>query len=573
MAAPQRRNQPTTGTIGKVVQGIRGSATLIKDMARLREIVGVFVRHGFGEFVERMNLQDNAIVTRFAGATLESQAGKTTPERLAQALEELGPTFIKLGQILSTRPDLVPRDFIVAFEKLQDNVAVEPPDVIRATIEESFGKPISEALLSFDETPLAAASIAQVHRAVLLDGTPVVLKVRRPGAARLIGSDLSIMHFLARRVDATTPEAHLVDLPGIVSEFERSIRQELDFELEAANIERFQRMFDGDDGVLIPRVHAELSSESVLVMQFIDGVKITDAPDHGFDPREIVERCIAILKKMLLDEGFFHGDLHPGNVLITHDGKVALLDFGMVGRMTPMMRDQALDFIVAVARADYASMSDILYEIGIKESHVDYNAFQRDVMDVVDRQLIGSKLGELDFSAIIADIVDGALRHNIRVPRDWTMMFKAFITMEGLARKMAGDMDLITSLRPHVEQAVKERYSPERVTAELLNSGAQLARVTRQMPFLIKQVMREAQAGQLKFPVVLEGWHEIEDRRRQSSWRAPLATLTAGLFIAASLSLNYGTATSLGVPAVSLMLFVFAALLTFGILWDTLWRG
>jgi ubiquinone biosynthesis protein len=311
-----------------VVETVGGMGGRVRDLARLQQVVGVLVRHGLGILVAGVDLP---------GAGKPEPRFESTPERALSAIQELGPTFVKLGQVMSTRPDVIPDAYCAEFSRLQDDADPLPFSAVRPVLEAALGPAWREGV-EFDDTPLATASIAQVHRATLPGGEQVVFKVQRPGVAKVIRADLNILEFLARRLLVEYPEARSFDPLGMVQEFERSISAELDFTLEATHMERFRENFRDDERVHIPVVYEAFTAGTVLCMEFLDGIKMRDARAAGCDMKTVGERYLSVAYDMLFVHGLFHGDLHPGNVIVLEDSKLGLLDFGMVGRMTAEMR-------------------------------------------------------------------------------------------------------------------------------------------------------------------------------------------------------------------------------------------
>ncbi|MFH1602631.1 MAG: AarF/ABC1/UbiB kinase family protein, partial [Pseudomonadota bacterium] len=417
---------------------------MIKDIGRLRTIIGVLVKYGFGEVVERLHLEDNIVVSLLAKAPKDGEK-ISTAQRLFLICEELGPTFIKFGQILSTRPDLVPAEVAEELSRLQDNVQPMPFAEVRQAVENSLGAPLDERFAAFDSEPLASASIAQVHRARLRTGEDVAVKVRRPGIVEIIDSDLNIIYFLARRLEAMAPEARMFDLSGIVHEFELAIRRECDFVNERRNVERFRRMFAGKEFVHIPQSFADYSSRDVLTLEYVSGVKISEALDKlpGLDRNALAKHAVNIVFDMVLRHGFFHGDLHPGNVFVREDGTIIILDCGMTGRLTPKMRDRAIDVILAVLQRDWSAVAENFYEMVVHERPVNYAAFEADVVDVMERYFVDRTLAEVEVGGFFMELAQGAIRHQLKMPPDYTMMFKALLTMEGVGKRLAPDLDVV----------------------------------------------------------------------------------------------------------------------------------
>jgi len=572
------RNDQTArpkGAISRVAGGIRSTQALIRDAGRLSEILGVLYRYGFGEVVERLNLGENTLVRRLAPSAVNQTIDESiaAPERAAAAIEALGPTFIKLGQVLSTRSDLLPEDYLLAFKKLQDDVRTEPTPVMRAELEATYGRPLEEVFAEFDDEPLAAASIAQVYTARLkpegddaAPGPAVVLKVRRPDVQKIIERDLSLMNFLARRVDAAIPEAKILDLPGVVREFERSLLAELDFEAEARHIERFQRMFASRPFVKIPDVYKDLSGPNVICMERISGVKITDSTgpqadgSGGHDPRELVERCTDILVTMVLREGFFHGDLHPGNLLVRADGTLCFLDVGLCGRLSPRQRDYLTDLLVAIVQQDYEAVARIFWNMTLhgKDSTADYHTFEADVVENAERWFFGRTMADIEFGKILTDLFNLALRHRTRMPPDYTMTFKAVMTMEGVGKQLQPDLDLLTAAQPYVTKLVARRYQPRRMLETGYAAVRDFAEVLGTVPETTRTVLDDLRAGRTQINVEsrqLDAWRRGYAHTQHRQTVGMLAGVAA---LCGTLALDYGAATPLGVPLLSLGFFVLA---------------
>ena len=519
-----------------------------QDVGRFRDIVAVLVRYGFGELIARMNLQDT-FVTRMLGHKPAPQSeGLSTPKRLLLVMQELGPTFIKLGQILSTRPDLIPEEFIEEFKTLQSSAAPLPFEKISAQLNIALPAPVDEIFDNIDPEPLASASIAQVHKATLKDGSKVVLKVIRPGIRETLMSDLSILKFFARQVESLFPDAVLFDPVGIAAEFEKALSKEIDFTVELRNLQRFTKNFTDNPDVHIPIAYPELSSKDVLVMERVEGQKITDVEE---DREYLVRRMVAISFEMIYVHGFFHGDLHPGNIFVLPDGRIALIDFGLVGRLTPKMKDYVIDLLLGLVRHDYEVVPETLYEIGIKKVPVNYDRFQADVASLMDEYLLGAKMADIDFGKLIQELLDGAMRHHISVPPDYTMMFKALVTVEGVGKQLDPELDLFKELEPYVRELVKQRYSPEELWHRGMRQVGHINRLLQQFPITARQVLLGIENGRIQFGLderQMGRW--LEEYRLQNARRLEVAL--SGIFmLMATLSLSHGTPTIFGLPTIS----------------------
>ncbi len=476
----------------------------VKDIERLRQITVVLVKHGFGELVARTDLGALMPGRKAEGADDDPKKIRFA-ERLRLTLQELGPSFIKLGQIISTRPDLIPADVIAELKKLQDDVPAMPIEDVRATIEETLGASAADLYRAFDDTPLACASIGQVHRARLADpaGGPdleVVVKVQRPRIRNTIERDLDLLYFLARVIERAIPESKIYSPVGLVGEFDRAIMAELDFGIEADNAEKFARHFEGSEIVRFPRVHREASGKKVLTLEFFDGKKIQPAVAAGASGERIAKNALAVIAQMIFEDGFFHADPHPGNVLIlgAPDAPVlGMLDLGLVGRLSPEMRDKAVDLMVAAVRADHAALADALLAMGKPRGKVDMPAFRAEVAQLSEKYLSKS-LAEVEMAALIRDLVQGAIKYEIEMPTEMLMVGKSLMTVEGIGKEIYPELDVWTEMRPYFLKILWRRYHPEKIGRELLRGVGELSTAARNLPAQVHHILEDLRAGQLE---------------------------------------------------------------------------
>ncbi len=520
---------------GNLYTSAKSVVSAVKDIGRLREIVRVLARHGFGELVNRLGLTDTVGFKNWAHTKGTDDELISTAEHIRLAVEELGPTFIKLGQILSTRPDVVPAEIAEELTKLQDAVPSMSEQDVRSVLSIELGEDWESHFVDFDMTPLACASIAQVHRALLAkEGEQVVVKIQRPGITPRIERDLNILHVLARLVETRAPDLALMDPVGIVTEFDKALRKELDFTDERRNIGQFHTNFRNVEGVRVPRVFDRVSTSRVLVMEFISGVKVTEAVQaYDLEPYDLAPRMLRALFKMVFQDGLFHGDMHPGNIFVLEDSTVVLIDFGLVGRLTPRQRERILDILVGLSRQDYELVSRVMFDLGVKIPGVvyDYDAFEADVVDVMERHLAGRTLAEVDVGAYFGDLVEGAVRHQIKMPPTYTMVFKALVTVEGIGKKIAPNLSLIDEARPFIKEMMLERYDPKRLMREGLNSVEALSRAARTMPAQLTRLMSDLTEGRATLRLEHGGLDkDLATRRRIALRRNRLWVFSTLLF-------------------------------------------
>lgn len=518
----------------------------VRDIGRLREIASVLVRHGFGEFVQRIGLlrtSGQRDTTQSERALVEGvdpdDAAKGDSEqkelgwsvRLRRVLEDLGPSFIKLGQIASTRGDLLPAELIVELKKLQDCAPQVPFSAIQAEIEHSLGVEVADLFEFLDETPLAAASIAQVHRALLRTpegNAEVVVKVQRPGIAETIASDLDLLQTLAVLIERALPETHLYSPVGLVRQFDRAIRDELDFTQEAENASRFSRSFENYPDIRFPKVYRDASSKRIITLEFFDGKKLEQAILAGASAQRIAKIALAAMVKQIFEDGFFHADPHPGNVIVLGEGDtcvLGLIDLGMVGRLSPRLRDLTIDLMVAASRSDYEGIAEALYAIGTPSRRIELSTFQMDVARLSERYL-GRPLKDIEASVFIRDLLQLSAKFGLEVPTDFVLVAKAMMTVEGIGKQIAPSLDLFGECRPLFFNLLKQRYSPERLGLQLLKRVERLGALTSNIPQQLQDVLEDLRLGRLLV--------RTEDLGHQTATDKLGRRVLAGLLVASS---------------------------------------
>jgi ubiquinone biosynthesis protein len=470
-----------------------------QDLNRLRQIAAAVVRHGFGAYLARSRLKDQVDVAAEPGEL--PPADRSAAARFRQLLAELGPTFTKLGQLLSTRPDLLPAHWIEELESLQDDTSPLPVEAIRKVIEAGLGRPVEAIFAELDPVPLASASMAQVHRARTHAGEQVVVKVQRPDIRERIDSDMALLAYLAKVLEAVVEETGVYTPTAIIEEFDRTVHEELDFENEARNARAMREASAGRDFVVIPRVHDQLSCSTVLTLDYVEGRKLNDvSAETGQDMEKLARTIIEAAFRQLFEDGLFHGDPHPGNILVLPGDRIALLDFGLVGRLTRAQKEVLVTLIVSVALRDPDAMARLLTRLGPSDARVPFGEFRDDLRGILDRYL-GLKLHEIRTATLLRDLLDLAVRHRIRVPKEYAVLAKASITVEGTIRRLYPRLDILEVGLPYARELMLARFNPGDASGLLMKSLVKLQGLAEDVPQQLTQILADLEGGKLQVKV------------------------------------------------------------------------
>jgi len=535
----------------------------IHEMPRLLHIVHMALRHGFKRYVERLP---------FGHGDSEGVAPDTSisdARRFRRMLEELGPTFIKFGQMLSVRQDLFADDVIAELAGLQDRVPPFPGAEARAIVERELGQPLSALYASFDEEPLAAASVAQVHVARLLEGDMVIVKVQRPGIDETVHADIQVLYLVARLVMRHIPEWRRFDPPGLVSEFAASLLRELDFNDEGRSADRFRQEFASEPTIYVPRIYWELSGRRVLTMEHSKGRHISaEYPSDAETRTRSAQTLARLLLSQIFEHGFFHGDMHPGNVFLLSDGRICFHDFGIVGRLSPIDQRHLRQLVLALVLRDAEWMADLYFEMGVAAPSVEWQAFARDLDDALDRYytVAGSTSS---FGEILRQFILLGSRHDIRVPHELLLVAKVFMQVESLCLELDPRFNMLATLQGYVPRLVGRQLLPTSAAAGLARGYRAvdtLRGIFGAVPRVVTQTLRSLERGELGVRVRHERLEQMQEHLERASNRLSFSLIIGAIVIGSSIVMAVHTGPHLaGIPLLGLAGYVVAAVL--GLWW------
>ncbi len=505
-----------------------------RHIQRYRQIINVISKHGLGRLLDLTGLK-NPI--HFPGRQKKVNSYRSTAVRVRMVLEELGPTFIKLGQLLSIRPDLIPPNYLVELEKLQEQVSPVSFDQIQKTIETELKQSLADVFQEIDPNPVAAASIGQVHLGRLLTGEAIVVKVQRPGIRKLVEIDLEILSDVAHFLESRTEWGRIYNITGLIEEFSQTIRDELDYIIEAENADRFTKNFQADSTVCFPKVFWAYSTHQVLVMEAISGIKITDSTGiEEMGPNKVIaaQNLVNAILKQLLSDGFFHADPHPGNVVIARDGAIIFLDFGMVGRLNNWMRERLSFLLLNLVRENVANIVDILMEIGDIKGNFNRRALRHEIFYLFDKYY-HRPINRIQIGVALRELLGLALRYRFKFPKELSLIARCIFLLESTVAKLTPESSLLELSRPFGTKLLREQLSWRRLSKTGLTFLQDSLLFSLELPDRLKSLLRLAENGELKFILEHQNFDSFITKMNIIGNRLSFSLIIAAIIVGSSL--------------------------------------
>ncbi|UCG20839.1 MAG: AarF/ABC1/UbiB kinase family protein [Deltaproteobacteria bacterium] len=518
----------------------RGSAGF-KGVRRVGSIAKVLIKHGLGDVVERIVSRKEKQVEpgKVKPATLKP--GVLSPRRVRLILEELGPSFVKLGQLMSTRADIFPPEYIEELRKLQDRVPPIPYSEIEKVIEEELKQPVAEIFSEFNREPFAAASVAQVHHATLPSGEKVVVKVIRPGIIKKVREDIRLMYYLADKIEKSFDLGRILAPTNLVREFERTIFKEIDMLIEAGSVEKFAHNFREVDELYIPKVYWDYITKSILVMERIDGIKMDHVDElkaHGIDPKEVARIGLRSFSRQLMEFGFFHADPHPGNTIVMYDGRVSLVDFGITGYLDEETMRQIANIFLGYAEHDYDMVMDAFLEAGlINEETIDLDSFRIDLKDASEA-FYGRSLQSISVKDVYDQIIYLALKYHIQLPRNLLLILKTFVQTEALGKILESDASLLEFTKPYAKNLLERGYDAKKIFKNIGRDTRYVGKYAKVMPKFVHDILKQVAKGKQRVEIWHEGFQQLDIKFEKGLNRLTVGLVISASIIAAAMVLN-----------------------------------
>lgn len=552
--------------MSQATQSVSILGVAVRDIARLNSVAITVARHGFGGLLKRSPLGRVLFKDKALPESDEALRQAPAAVRFRKLLEALGPTYIKLGQILSMRPDILPQEYVDALSDLQDNTPVLPFEQMRAVVEDGLGAPLEELFADFEQTPLGTASIAQTYLATTHDGERVVVKVQRPGIERTMRGDLDLLYLGAKILEATIDEMDIYGPSEVVVEFERALVKELDFNTELNSLLRARRFLDPERAVVVPRPYPELSSKTVLVMEYFEGVPLRKLEPGSARAKHAVEEILHAASKQIALDGFFHGDPHPGNILINDDDVLCMIDLGMMGSLSESQREDIVTLVLAGIVNDTQTLARTLIRIGNPTQRINMSEFKAEIDRIRSQHLVVDHFGDYNSAAFIQEFVGAANRYRIKLNTEYSVLMKATATLEGIIRDLYPEVDMVGIAKPYAEQVMRRRYTPDKLLQEAMGGVTGVGSLIRHLPGQLDQVLHDVETGNLQVKAITPRLDALTPMLHQVGSRLTLALFASAMSLCAAVLLPNDPTTVYNVPLLSVFCIVMAVAA-----WTILW--
>jgi ubiquinone biosynthesis protein len=508
-----------------------------RDAKRLKDVLVIIARHGFGELL--LKLPFSSKLTHDASVEASGESGQETKKSAAQRfkklLEDLGPTYIKFGQVLSMRPDFLPQDFVKALEGLQDKAPAIPFSDIRLAIEQGLGQSIQDLFLDFDPSPLASASISQVHLARTKGGDKVVVKVQRPGIEQIMRGDLDLLYLVAKVLEASIEEVQVIAPSEALSEFEKALVRELNFNEELGNLIHAESLLDPERSVIVPRPYPELSCKTVLTMQFFQGKSVREIPPGSELAEHVATEIMHAGIKQVVVDGFFHGDPHAGNILYNNDGDVCMIDLGLAGRLTDSQRAEMVSLFFGIVTFDAGTVARTLLRMGTPTQRVNINDLRAVTARLMDKYLRVERMDELRTSDLAQELVNEAQKFKIKLATEYVVLAKAAMSIESIVTTLYPELDIIAIGKPYLEKTVSKRFSWRNVVSDSIGGVMGLGSLLRQVPVQLEQILHDTETGNIQIHAITPKLNEVPDLIHQLASRITLMGFAFSMTLTATL--------------------------------------
>ncbi len=546
---------------------------------RYREVVTVFLKYGFDEFLQLVHANryiNSAFRISRRRKRRKVAVERSRPVRLRLAIQDLGPTFVKMGQLLSTRADLLPDEYIQELRKLEDEVPPVPFSEIREKVEQELHAELGAVFAEFDETPLAAASIAQIHRGRLATGEQVVVKVQRPGLRQRIETDLEIMHNLATLMEKHVEGWSIHQPSKIIRQMSHMLQKELDFTIEASHIQRFAHQFRKERTLHVPEVYSDVSGEKVLTLEYLEGIKATRIDllrEKGYDLKQIAHQTAELMMKQIFVHGFFHADPHAGNLFVLPGQEISFIDFGLMGTMNRKLREHFADLLFFIARHDESAATDALLKLTVSQRPPERGPLETDVAEFMTLHFY-KPIRQMSFGRLLQELLNKTTRHGLRIPMEIFLLIKAVGTFESVVRQLDPDFDILRETAPYVRRVRMDRAHPSRLTRNLLESSLSALEFIKELPDDLRALVRSLEQGKARVAFEHHGLGPLILGLERVSNRIAFAIVLAALVVGSSLMVHARIPPTWNdIPVIGLVGFLLAAVMGFGLLVSILRHG